>query len=66
VRCGPPAELGDLRLVEMDVVDQGSPIRHEPSKLAEALLKLYYDQASRRSSQRSPAVLPLSEAVQTA
>jgi len=66
VRCGARSELGELRLVEMDVVDEGSPIRHEPGKLAEALLKLYYDQASRRSSQRSPALLPATEAAQTA
>lgn len=48
-------DLGGLRLVEMDVVDEANPIRHEPAKLAEALLKLYYDQASRRSPQRVPA-----------
>jgi uncharacterized cofD-like protein len=65
VRCGAQAQLGDLRLVEMDVIDQASPIRHEPGKLSEALLKLYYDQASRRAPQRTPALLP-SEAVQTA
>ncbi len=50
-------ELGDLRLVELDVVDEANPIRHEPGRLAEGLLKLYYDQASRRSGQqRTPAM----------
>jgi uncharacterized cofD-like protein len=59
VRCrASQDELGELRLVELDVIDEANPLRHEPAKLAEALLKLYYDQASRRSSQRTPVVAP--------
>jgi uncharacterized cofD-like protein len=65
VRLGPAQSgLGELRLVEMDVIDEGNPIRHEPAKLAEALLKLYYDQASRRMPQRLPT--PAIAASQTA
>jgi uncharacterized cofD-like protein len=56
-------DLGDLRVVEMDVIDESNPVRHDPSKLAEGLLKLYYDQASRRAPQRVPAPVA---AVQTA
>jgi len=66
VRCGAQADLGDLRLVEMDVVDDAAPSRHEPSKLAEALLKLYYDQASRRAPLRTPVLVPAPEVAQTA
>ncbi|HLQ35487.1 MAG TPA: gluconeogenesis factor YvcK family protein [Chloroflexota bacterium] len=66
VRCRSGQDVGDLRLLEMNVVDETNPIRHEPSKLSEALLKLYYDQASRRSSVRAPALVPAAEAVQTA
>jgi hypothetical protein len=47
-------KLGELRLVEMDVVDPASPTRHDPAKLSEALLKLYYDQASRRGRTELP------------
>lgn len=46
------AGIGDLRLVELDVIDEANPIRHDPAKLAEGLLKVYYDQASRRATQR--------------
>jgi uncharacterized cofD-like protein len=57
VRCRPSqVDLGELRLVEMDVVDEANPIRHDPAKLSETLLKLYYDQASRRAPQRLEAV----------
>jgi uncharacterized cofD-like protein len=60
VRCRPgQVDLGDLRLVEMDVVDEANPIRHDPAKLSETLLKLYYDQASRRSNQRAPVPAPV-------
>ncbi|MDE3077426.1 MAG: YvcK family protein, partial [Chloroflexota bacterium] len=44
-----PPDLRDLRLVEMDVIDETNAMRHHPAKLGEALLKLYYDQAPRRS-----------------
>src|SRR5581483_2401778 len=54
-------DMADLRLVEMDVIDMAAPTRHDPGKLSEALLKLYYDQASRRSVSRQPA-----EAIHTA
>ncbi|HLY67653.1 MAG TPA: 2-phospho-L-lactate transferase CofD family protein, partial [Chloroflexota bacterium] len=58
VRCRTPQDdLGDLRLVELDVVDEANPVRHDPAKLAQAVLKLYYDQASRRSPQRISAPL---------
>ena len=51
-------DLGDLRLVEMDVIDEASQRRHHPAKLAEGLLKLYYDQAYRRSAQRVTMATP--------
>lgn len=60
------ADLGGLRLVELDVVDQANPNRHDPAKLAEALLKLYYDQASRRSSPRVQAPSEASATILTA
>ncbi|HLG71278.1 MAG TPA: gluconeogenesis factor YvcK family protein [Chloroflexota bacterium] len=47
------AGLGDLRLVELDLIDEANPIRHDPTKLSEAVLKVYYDQASRRGSGRA-------------
>ncbi len=51
VRCSGATLNGleDLRLVEMDIIDESNPMRHDPTKLSEALLKLYYDQAPRRS-----------------
>ena len=67
VRVGSQEELGELRLVELDVIDETNPIRHDPTKLSEALLKLYYDQASRRGPQRAPALAPdVEPAVRTA
>ena len=66
VRCGSQQELANLRLVEMDVIDDANPVRHDPAKLSEALLKLYYDQASRRTSQRMPAMVSEPVAAQTA
>ncbi|MBV8083381.1 MAG: YvcK family protein [Chloroflexi bacterium] len=62
-------DLGDLRVVQMDVIDAGNPWRHDPSKLAEGLLKVYYDQASRRTAPRQTnhaAARPAVEATQTA
>jgi uncharacterized cofD-like protein len=50
------AQIGELRVVQMDVqmdvIDTNNPWRHDPAKLGEALLKVYYDQASRRAGQR--------------
>jgi uncharacterized cofD-like protein len=43
-----PGKLAGLRVVEMDLVDRTNPRRHDPAKVAEALLKLYYDRAPRR------------------
>jgi uncharacterized cofD-like protein len=57
VRVGSQEELGELRLVELDVIDEANPIRHDPAKLSEALLKLYYDHASRRAPQRDVEAL---------
>ncbi|MDE3075742.1 MAG: YvcK family protein [Chloroflexota bacterium] len=57
VRChgATPADLRELRLVEMDIIDPANAMRHHSAKLGEGLLKLYYDQAPRRS--RSEVVL---------
>jgi uncharacterized cofD-like protein len=49
------ADIGGLRVVQMNVIDANNPWRHDPSKLSEGLLKVYYDQASRRSTQRQPS-----------
>ena len=40
------AELG-FHLVLADVVDPAAPLRHDPAKLAQALIRLYYEQAER-------------------
>jgi len=39
----------DGRLVLADVVDASNPLRHDPDKLAQALMRLYYDRAETRA-----------------
>ncbi len=46
-----PASAGsetraDYQLVLADVVDPESPLRHDPTKLAQALIRLYYEKAA--------------------
>ncbi len=39
-------EPGDFQLVLADVVDPEAPLRHDPAKLAQALIRLYYEKAA--------------------
>jgi len=49
----PAAGLSNkYRLVEADVIDAGDPWRHDPGKLARALLALYYEVGRREPSRR--------------
>lgn len=48
VRPGSRSELPEgVEMIECDVVDAGNALRHDPQKLAEALLDLYYDRRRR-------------------
>jgi uncharacterized cofD-like protein len=38
-------KLNGTELVEADVVDPNNPLRHDPKKLAQAIMRLYYDKA---------------------
>ncbi|MBX5492684.1 MAG: hypothetical protein IRZ14_16155, partial [Chloroflexi bacterium] len=39
------AEALGYHLVLADVVDPNAPLRHDPAKLAQALIRLYYEKA---------------------
>lgn len=43
--AGEELRLDGTSVVEADVVDPKNPLRHDPKKLAQALMRLYYDKA---------------------
>ncbi len=42
---GDVAAIEGTEVVQADVIDPHNPLRHEPKKLAQALMRLYYDKA---------------------
>jgi hypothetical protein len=46
-------ELEGTEMVEADLVDAKNPLRHDPKKLAQALMRLYYDKAEVASQPRA-------------
>jgi uncharacterized cofD-like protein len=48
----------DYEIFDADVVDVGHPHFHEPTKLAEALMRLYYDRGTVRSDNGSDEARP--------
>ena len=38
-------DIEGTEVVQADVIDPGNPLRHDPKKLAQALMRLYYDKA---------------------
>ncbi|MCL4466419.1 MAG: YvcK family protein [Chloroflexi bacterium] len=46
-----PADL-PIRVVLADVIDPSNPIRHDPKKLVQSILRLYYDRPSRERHSR--------------
>jgi uncharacterized cofD-like protein len=49
---------GDYRIVEADVVDVGHPHFHDPGKLAESLIRIYYDRNNQPLPQQPPTATP--------
>ncbi len=46
-------EISGVEVVQADVVDPKNPLRHDPKKLAQALMRLFYDRADIVSGSRS-------------
>lgn len=49
---GEDLKLAGTELVQADVVDPKNPLRHDPKKLAQALMRLFYDKAEVASQSR--------------
>lgn len=50
---GDQLDIDGTDLVRADVINPQNPLRHDPKKLAQALMRLYYDKASVASRPRS-------------
>lgn len=53
-----PPELFGIRVVSADLVDDAHPLRHDPDKLAQLLLRLYYERAQApAAAEREPTAV---------
>lgn len=50
---GEEPDIEGTEVVQADVIDPQNPLRHDPKKLAQALMRLYYDKAEVASQRRS-------------
>ncbi len=55
-------KLAGTELVQADVVDPKNPLRHDPKKLAQALMRLFYDKAEVANQSRAKEQEPEIEA----
>ncbi|MBI4493496.1 MAG: YvcK family protein [Chloroflexi bacterium] len=55
-----PREIAGIRVVLADLVDDAHPLRHDPEKLAQVLLRLYYERTAAARAPRPTSTVALS------